>query len=164
VPWHYSRGESIAKPHNTSIKEVIVLSPGYTLGAEDQDTRPADARQSQEPNPYVFRCGSTGSLLPTGTAITPTKPCASPSLFLLADLTVQIRPVYLHSTFSALEPPPPLHIFPSERVENRGLSYDVLPFDNQNPACHQIVLRRNQLHRGKEGAGALTQEALGLQL
>lgn len=84
-------------------KEVILLSPGYMLGAKDQDTHPVDAGQSQEPNPYPFSCGSTGSLLPTGVAITPAKPRAFLSLFLLADFTVQFRAVYPHPTSSALD-------------------------------------------------------------
>lgn len=62
------------------------------------------------------------------------------------------------------DPPSPLHIFPSEQAENTGLSYTVVPFDNQNLACHQTVLRWNQLHRRKEGRGAPIQGALGLQL
>lgn len=85
------------------MKEAILLSPGYILGVEDQDTCPADVCQSQEPNPYLFSCSSTGSLWPTGIAITITKPCAFLSLFLLARPMVQMRPVYLHSTFSALD-------------------------------------------------------------
>lgn len=73
------------------------------MGVEDQDTHPADVCQSQKPNPHLFSCGSTGSLLPTGIAITTAKPCAFLSLFLLAHLMVQMRVVYLHSTFSAVD-------------------------------------------------------------
>lgn len=99
---------------------MILLTPGYRLGAEDQDTRPADARQSLEPNPYLLNCGSTGSLLPTGVPITLAKLRA---FFLLTDLMVLVRLVYLHPTRSVLDKrrtsfPP--HIFPSERTEAEG--------------------------------------------